>query len=176
MKTYLSSLLVFLVFTLFTNCSNSIKTIVDRNELKQPFKNPLMVILYNPEITKNFCVKLKERFEVYLQQDSKKADFILVKIHKKELALNETDSTNIKIDQSIQNNNTDVVIIFKPTHYTFDNGGLGEISYLITAIDVKSKKEVWKATLTSTSSFGMNGVTEKTATLVYGRLVGEAVI
>jgi hypothetical protein len=176
MKTHLSSLMVFLIFALFTNCSSTINTVVDRNELKQPFKNALMVILYNPEITKNFCEKLKERFEVFLQQDSKKADFILVKIHKKELALNETDSTGIKVDQSIQNNNNDVVIIFKPTHYTFGNNGLGEISYLITAIDVKTKKEVWKATLTSTSSFGMNGVTDKTATLVYGRLVGEGVI
>ena len=176
MKTHISSLLVMLAFTLFTSCSSTINTVIDRNELKQPFKNPLMVILYNPEITKSFCEKLKEKFETYLQQDSKKADFILVKIHKKELALNDTDSTAFKVEQSIQNNNSDVVIIFKPTHYTFENGGLGEISYLITAIDVATKKEVWKATLTSKSSFGMNGVTDKTATLVYGRLVGEGVI
>lgn len=176
MKAHFSSLLVFLVFALFTNCSSSINTVVDRNELKHPFKKPLVVILYNPEITKNFCEKLKEKFETYLQQDSKKAEFILVKIHKKDLALNETDSTSIKINQSIQNNNNDVVIIFKPTHYTFSNGSLGEISYLITAVDVNTQKEVWKATLSSTSSFGMNGVTEKTATLVYGRLVGEGVI
>ncbi len=176
MRTHLPLLLTLSVFALFASCSSSINTVVDRNELKQPYKTPLMVILYNPSISKSFCEKLKEKFELYLQQDAKKANFILVRIQKKELALNEEDSTGIKVDQSIQNNDNDVVIIFKPTHYTFENGGLGEISYLITAIDVKTKKEVWKATLTSKSSFGMNGVTDKTATLVYGRLVGEGVI
>ena len=176
MRSYLSSLLVFSVFTIFAGCSSSIKTVVDRNELKQPFKKPIFVILYSPDVARKFCDGLKGRFESFLQQDAKKADFIIVRIQKKELSLNEKDSANFKVNQAIQNNDNDVAIIFRPTHYTYENGALGEISFTITAINVNTKKEVWKATLTSSSSFGMGGVTDKTASLVYGRLVGEGVI
>ena len=153
------------------------KSVVDHNELKQPYKSSLMVILYDPGVTKHFSEKVKERLEVNIQQDGKKAEFIMVKKNEpKELALNHRDSVSEMIETSVRKNDVGVVVIFRPIHYTFQNGSIAEVIYLVTALDVSTKKEVWKAEVKSAGYFGLSGSAGKTADLIYGRLCGEGVI
>ena len=174
MKNLLFSTAFLCLAGLLTGCSSSIKTVVDRNTLKQPYKSSLMVILYDPGVTRHFCEKVKDRMELNMQQDAKKTEFIMVKkTEQKELSLNDKESANEMIDTAIQNNDFGVVIIFKPTHYTFSNGSISQVTYQITALDVTTKKEVWKAETVSGGAFGLNGIADKTADLIYGRLVGR---
>src|SRR5450631_1208477 len=171
MKNILYSVAFLCLVGFFTGCSSSIKTVVDRNTLKQPYKSSLIVILYDPGVTKHFCEKVKDRLELNMQQDAKKTEFIMVrKTEQKELTLNDKESAGEMIDTALQNNDIGVVVIFKPTHYTFSNGSIAEVTYQITALDVTTKKEVWKAETVSRGSFGLGGIADKTADLIYGRL------
>jgi hypothetical protein len=177
MKNILFSLLFLSILRLFTNCGSTINTVVDHNILKQPYKSSLIVILYDPGVTKHFSEKVQERLEVNIQEDGKKSEFIMVKKNeRKELSLNDRDTVAEKIETSVRKNDVGVVVIFKPTHYTFQNGSIAEVTYEITALDVSTKKEVWKAEVKSAGYFGVNGSAGKTADLIYGRLCGDGVI
>ena len=120
MKNILFSLAILCIPGLLTSCGSTMKSVVDHNELKQPYKSSLIVILYDPGVTKHFSEKVKERLEVNIQQDGKKAEFIMVKKNEpKELALNHRDSVSEMIETSVRKNDVGVVVIFRPIHYTF---------------------------------------------------------
>jgi hypothetical protein len=177
MKNILFSLLFLCILGLFTNCGSTIKTVVDHNQLKQPYKSSLIVILYDPGVTKHFSEKMKERLEVNIQEDGKKSQFIMVKKNEqKELSLNDRDTVAERIGTAVQKNDIGVVVIFKPIHYTFQNGNIEEVTYQVTAVDVSTKKEVWKAEVKSAGYFGVSGSAGKAADLIYGTLCGDGVI
>ena len=98
------------------------------------------------------------------------------KNEQKELSLNEHDSVSERIETSVKGNDVGVVVIFRPIHYTFQNGNIEEVTYQVTALDVSTKKEVWKAEVKSAGYFGVNGCAGKAADLIYGTLCGDGVI
>lgn len=167
---------ILLSAILFISCTTTIKSVVDKDAIKHPYKNPLMVIPFEKGITLKFCDKLKERLEFYIKTDSTKVEIFLSEQKKKELALNNKSEIDEKINNAIQADNKDLIVIFKPTHYVFSNGSITSVTYEIAAIDVTTKKEVWKSELTSGGSFGIATLADKSAKLIYERLSGEGVL
>ncbi len=58
-------LFVTISFTLMTSCIY-MKTVVDESAIKEPYKNPLIVILYEKLNTEKFSEKLKNNMELLI--------------------------------------------------------------------------------------------------------------
>jgi hypothetical protein len=172
MKKYPLVLALFLV----SSCGVQLKSVVDQS-LDTPYMNTLVVIPYENGITRNFSNVLKEKIAEKFAAANKKVEIILIEqARKNELKLNNSADVNAKINSAIARDNKDLILIFRPTRMQFYNGGLQSATYLITGTDIKSKKEVWKAEFTSSSSFGPAMFAEKAATTIYDKLKMDGVI
>jgi hypothetical protein len=165
-----------LTIILLTSCGVSIKSVVDSSAIKEPYKNPLIVIPFEKYSTRNFSEKLKEKLEEEFNNENKKVEFLLVEQKSEKLALNENDDVNSKIDNAIRVDQKDIILIFKPTNLSYYNGGLQSATYKLTGIDVNTKKEVWKATFNSSSSFGPALFAEKSAQKIFEKLKTDKVL
>lgn len=167
---------IFLIAVLLTSCGVSIKSVVDSSAINEPYKNPLIVIPYEKYSTSNFSEKLKEKLEIEFNNENKKFEFLLVEQKSKKLALNQNDNVNSEIDNAIRTDQKDIVLIFKPTNLSYYNGGLQSATYELTGIDVLTKKEVWKATFNSNSSFGPALFAEKSAKIIFEKLKADKIL
>ena len=161
---------LFLTIILLTSCGVSIDSVVDNSAIKEPYKNPLIVIPYEEYSTKNFTEELKKKLEVEFKNANKKVEFLLVQQKSEKLTLNQNDDLNTKINDAIRTDNKDIVFIFKPTNLSYYNGGLQSATYKLTGIDVITKKEVWMAEFNSSSSFGPALFAEKSAKKIFEKL------
>jgi hypothetical protein len=170
--------LITLILTviLLTSCGVSIKSLVDSSAIKEPYKNPLIVIPYEKYSKENFSEKLMEKLEIEFYNENKKVEFLLVEQGSEELALNQNDDINSKIDNAIRNDPKDIVLIFKPTNLAYYNGALQSATYQLNGIEVFTKKEVWKATFNSNSSFGPALFAEKSAQKILEKLKSDKVL
>lgn len=166
------SLIIFLI----TSCGVSIKSVVDSSAINEPYKNPLIVIPYEKYSTRNFSDKLKEKLEIEFTNANKKVEFLLVEQGREKLALNQNDDVNSKINNAVLTDQKDIVLIFKPTNLSYYNGGLQSATYELTGIDAITKKEVWKATFNSNSSFGPALFAEKSAKTIFEKLKTDKVL
>jgi hypothetical protein len=173
MKQYIT---VFLTFILLTSCGVSIDSVVDSAAIKEPYKNPLVVIPYEKYSTRNFSEKLEEKLQIEFDNHNKKVEFLLVERASEKLALNQNENVNSKINNAIIRDQKDIVLIFKPTNLSYYNGGLQSATYQLTGIDVATKKEVWKAEFNSSSSFGPALFAEKSAKVIYEKLKADKVL
>ncbi len=167
---------LFLTFILLAGCGVSIKSVVDKAAIKEPYVNPLIVIPYVKYNTKNFSEKLKEKLIVEFNNENRKVEFLLIEQRPEKLALNQSDYMNSRIDDAVQADQKDIVLVFKPTNLSYYNGGLQSATYELTGIDVATKKEVWKATFNSSSSFGPALFAEKSAKTIFQKLKTDKVI
>jgi hypothetical protein len=166
---------LFLSVILLPSCSSSIKSIVDSNAIKVPYQRALIVIPYEQGQVQNFCEDLQEALQFDFETDAKKADILLVESKSKELSLNDPSYGDIEINGSIQHNKNDLVIIFKPTEYGY-SGSLQSVEYRVVAIDVATKKEVWKAILSSTYGLSVSGLAKRCASQAYSKLISDKVL
>ena len=174
MKLIITSILAM---TLLANCGVSSRSVVDREAIKEPYKNPLIVIPYDKGAVQKFSLKLKENIENDFMKDSKKVEVILFESPKKELELNTNNEIDDKINSSVQSNNKDLVIIFKPTNYSYYNGSLESATYEIVAMDAKTRKEVWKCKLTTKVTIvGLSTMGQKSAKVFYDKVTAEGVL
>jgi hypothetical protein len=160
---------------LLESCGVPLKSIVDNSSTRVPYENPLIVIPYQRE-TKHLAKKLKENFESLFALEQKKVDVYLLETRKGELKLNETDDSVTKINQTIQQDNKDLILVFKPTNLFFQNGGLASVTYQIVANDTRSAREVWKATFISRGTFGPASSSAKSSRSIYDRLKLDKVL
>ena len=145
-------IIILLLFTL-TNCGVSIKSVVDNDSTKEPYKNILIAIPFE-NVTKNFVNNFSKEFSIHFTQNNKKSKTILFEQSNNSLKLNKNKDIDEEINSSINEDNKDLVIFFKPSNLTFYNGGLQSLTYEIVAIETVSNKEIWKARFNSNSSFG----------------------
>lgn len=169
-------LLTTLILVALSSCGVQIKSVVDKSVTTTPYSNPLIVIPYESGITKNFTSLLKQKIEEKFRTDNRKVEILLVEQSRSELKLNSTADINAKIDSAISSDNKDLILIFRPTKMQFYNGGLQSATYLITGTDLKSRREVWKAEFSSSSSFGPSLFADKVATSIYDKLKLDSVI
>ncbi|WJJ97869.1 hypothetical protein [Algibacter luteus] len=167
---------LFLTSIILISCGVSIKSVVDSSAIKEPYSNPLIVIPFEKNSTRNFSEKLEEKLEIEFNNDNKKVEFLLVEQGSQKLALNQNDDVNSKIDNAVRTDQKDIVLIFKPTNLSYYNGGLQSATYQLTGIDVTTKKEVWKATFNSNSSFGPALFAEKSAKTIFEKLKTDKVL
>ena len=166
---------LFLITILFSSCGVSIKSVVDSSAIKEPYKNPLIVIPYEYS-TKNFSERLEEKLEEVFDENQQKIDIVLFERNKKELTLNEDNNLDQIISNSINKDNKDLLLIFRPTNLEYYNGGIQSATYELVGIDTKTKKEVWKASFNSSSSFGPALFAEKSAKKIYEKLKMDKVL
>jgi|LSQX01.1.fsa_nt_gb hypothetical protein len=168
-------LFVTISFTLMTSCI-SIKTVVDESAIKEPYKNPLIVILYDKYNTKKFSEKLKTNMELQFRNANIKVEFIFSDLKSSdELTLNQNDDLNTKINNAINNDQKDIVFILKPASISYQNNAKF-VNYSLTGIDVVTQKEVWKARFNTSSSFETNGLAKKAAQKILERLKTDKVL
>ncbi|MGE0588170.1 MAG: hypothetical protein AB7O48_06315 [Cyclobacteriaceae bacterium] len=165
-----------IVVMLLASCGVQINSVVDKTAVATPYLNPLIVIPYENGITANFTSLMKQKIEEKFKADSRKVEVLLVQQSRSELKLNSSTDIDAKINATIASDNKDLIIIFRPTKMQFYNGGLQSATYLITGTDLKSRKEVWKAEFTSSSSFGPSLFADKAATSIYEKLKVDRVI
>lgn len=166
---------LILLSIILTSCGVSIDSVVDKN-LNRVYYKPLIVIPYEPGATRNFSNKLKEKLEIILQEEGKKADFIIFPKENNTLELNQGDAINERIGRAIVNGDKDILLIFKPTHLQFMDGGLQSATYELVGIDVNTKKEIWKAKFNSSSSWGPALFAEKSAQVIFDKLREDRVM
>jgi hypothetical protein len=159
-----------------SSCGVKIKSVVDKSVSTNPYSNLLIVIPYENGVTKNFTNLMKEKIEEKFRADNRKVEILLVEQSRSELKLNSTADIDAKINAAISRDNKDLIVIFRPTKMQFYNGGLQSATYLLTGMDLKSRKEVWKAEFTSSSSFGPSLFADKAATSIYEKLKLDRVI
>lgn len=172
MKKYF---LVLFTTLLVSGCGVEIKSVVDNSSGNAPYKNPLIVIAYNDD-TKNFTNLLKQKIEDKFKVDKNRVEIITFARSKKELELNSSDDINDKINTAMMNDSKDLILFFNPTKLEFYNSGLQSATYVITGKDTKTRREVWKAEFTSSSSFGPSLFAEKAATKIYEKLKMDHII
>ena len=159
-----------------SSCGVQIKSVVDKSVTTNSYLNPLIVIPYEDGVTRNFTDLVKRKIEEKFRADNRKVEILLVEQSRSELKLNSTADIEAKINAAISSDNKDLILIFKPTKMQFYNGGLQSATYLITGTDLKSRKEVWKAEFTSSSSLGPSLFADKAATSIYEKLKLDRVI
>jgi hypothetical protein len=169
-------LLNTLIVVAVSSCGVEIKSVVDRSATRNSYSNPLIVIPYENGVTRNFTDLMKQRIEEKFRADNRKVEILLVEQSRGELKLNSTADIDAKINAAISSDNKDLIVIFKPTQMQFYNGGLQSATYMITATDLNSRKEVWKAQFTSSSSVGPSLFAKKAATTIYEKLKLDKVI
>ena len=169
-------LLTTLILVFLSSCGVQIKSVVDNSVTTNTYSNPLIVIPYENGVTKNFTNLLKQKIEEKFRNDNRKVEILLVEQSRNELKLNSTADIDAKINAAISSDNKDLILIFRPTKMQFYNGGLQSATYLITGTDLKSRKEVWKAEFSSSSSFGPSLFADKAATSIYDKLKLDRVI
>ena len=172
----MKKMLSFLLLISLSSCGVSIKSVVDDNVSKETHKNSLIIIPFEKFVTKNFVENFKEEIELLFKQNNKKVEIILFEKSKKELQLNENSEIDQQINSSINNDNKDLLIIFKPSNLSFYNGALQSLTYEIVAIDTKTKKEIWKAEFNSNSSFGPALFSKKSAKIIYDKLLIDKIL
>lgn len=173
MKKYL---LTTLIIATLSSCGVQIKSVVDKSSFTNPYSNPLIVIPYENGVTRNFTDLMKQKIEEKFRADNRKVEILLVEQSRSDLKLNSSADIDAKINAAISSDNKDLILIFKPTKMQFYNGGLQSATYLITGTDLKSRREVWKAEFTSSSSFGPSLFADKAATSIYEKLKLDNVI
>lgn len=172
MKKYF---LILLVTMLASACGVQIKSVVDHS-ITDSYKNPLIVIPFENGVTRNFTSTLKQKIEEKFKAENRKIEILLVEQNRNELKLNSSTDINAKINSAISADSKDLILIFRPTKLQFYNGGLQSATYLITGTDVKTRKEIWKAEFTSSSSFGPSLFAEEASRTIYEKLKSDKVI
>jgi hypothetical protein len=172
----MKKIIAVLLFTSLASCGVTIKSVVDNNSRIETFKNSLIVIPFEKGVTKNFVENFKEEIEQLFKQDNKKIEIILFEKSNKTLQLNENSDIDQQINFSINQDDKDLLIIFKPSNLAFYNGALQSLTYEIVAIETKSKKEVWKAEFNSNSSFGPALFAKKSAKTIYDKLLTDKIL
>lgn len=172
----MKKIIALLLIITLNSCGVSIKSVVDHNLIKEPYKNTLIVIPFEKSVTKNFVDNIKEEIEILFKQNNKKVEIILFDKTKKELQLNDNKEIEQQINASINTDNKDLLIIFKPSNLSFYNGALQSLTYEIVAIETISKKEVWKAEFNSNSSFGPALFSKKSAKTIYNKLLTDKIL
>jgi len=169
------TIIIIFIGLLLTNCGVTIKSVADKS-ITEPFQKPFIVIPYEKYSTKNFSKKLKEKIEIEFQKDNKDVEIFIFEKQNKGLSLNANNDVDKRINSTIINNNIDLLLIFKPTHLQYTNGGLQSVTYELVGINTKTKKEVWKAEFSSTGSFGPSMFAEKSAKTIYEKLKVDKIL
>lgn len=171
MKKYF--LLLSLIF-ISTACVQ-FSSVVDKAQRITPYTNVLVIIPYNWD-TEIFSDRLKLSIEERFKVDNKKVEVILAKKEKEKLALNEFSDTEARINATIAKDNKDLILIFKPTYLGYGNGTLQKVTYMVTAKDIQTKKEVWKGEFTLHSTFGPSAYAKNIVLKIYDQLKKDQVI
>ncbi|WP_196887334.1 hypothetical protein [Aureivirga sp. CE67] len=167
---------LFLISILFSSCGVTIDSVVDHSLFKKPYENSLIVIPYEKYSTKNFSRELQDNLKYEFKENNMKVDFILFEAKDESLSLNQDDYIEKQINRAIVEGEKDILFIFKPTNLDYVNGGLQSATYKLVGIDVKTKKEVWKAKFSSSSSFGPAMFAEKSAKTIFAKLKEDGVL
>jgi hypothetical protein len=166
----------FLITILLTSCGVSIKSVVDSSAIEKPYDNPLIVIPYEKGSTRNFTNQLKEKIEIEFDVAKKPVEIFIFEKQNNGLTLNANSGIDKKINDAIINDQKDLLLIFKPTNLQYYNGGLQSATYELVGIDTQTKKEVWKATFNSSSSFGPAMFAVKSAKTIFEKLKTDKVL
>lgn len=170
-------LFLFLAPLLLTGCAVQIESIVDNSLIKQPYKNPLVVIPYEDYSIKEFSNNLKENLEVEFKGDQRKIEVLAIELTGTSLTLNANKRIDQEVQNSMSNDPKDLLLVFQPTDIEFSEGGYRVFTYQITGIDTNSKKEVWKANFTATrGNFGAAKMAEQSARMIYEKLITDKVL
>lgn len=170
-------LAILLIAVSFSSCGVSIQSVVDNSATKEPYSNPYIVIPYEKFATHNFSKQLKKKIEGEFALEQKKIEvYIFENTSNDQLTLNHTDGAEEHIGKTIASDQKDLLLIFTPTNLQYHNGGLQSATYELTGIDTKTKKEVWKARMVSSSSFGPAMFAEKSARKIYEKLKADKIL
>jgi hypothetical protein len=167
---------LFLIIILFTGCGVSIKSVVDESATEKSYVNTLIVLPYEKGSTRNFMNKLKEKIELEFKAENKSVDVYIYEKKKNDLTLNANSVIEKEINDIILDFNKDLLLVFNPTNLKYYNGGLQSATYKITGIDIKTKKEIWKAEFNSNSSLGPALFAEKSAKTIFEKLKTDKVL
>ncbi len=163
----------FSILLLVYGCVPPIKSVVDNDALATPFINPLIVIPFENNVTKNFTDILAKRLQEVFLEDQRRVEVITFETSSNKLALNSTTDIKTKINERIAEDQKDVVFVFQPTKLTYQNGMLQTATYIITGTDLRTKKEVWKAEFTSSSSYGPSLFAQKVARTIFEKMKAD---
>ena len=173
MKKYLIATVLLIIVN---GCGVEIKSVVENSTTRDPFTNPLIVIPYEIGKTKAFTAQLTNKIEEKFKLENKKVEILLVEQNRDDLTLNSSDDINTKINMHILQDKKDLILVFKLTHLQYYNNELHSVTYIITGTDLKTKKEIWKAEFSSTSSWGPALFAEKSAISIYEQLKADRVL
>lgn len=156
-------------------CGVKIQSVVDRS-LTAPYSNPLVLILYDVEEARNFSSLLKDKIGEVFKANNQIVQVSLVEQNSSQLKLNSVDEVDRKVSAAVALDNKDLVLILRPTRISMGDFGPVSSTYVISGTDLKSKREVWKAEFTTTSSFGPSLFAEKTALSIYKKLKSDRIL
>lgn len=169
--------LLVLIAVLFSSCAVQIESVVDNSLFEKPYTNPLIVLSYDNYNIQRFSNELKENLELQFKAENKKVEVRDFNLMGSALSLNARKGVNQEINDILSNDNKDLLLVFKPTDITLENGGYRVFTYQLTGIDVNSKKEVWKANFTATrGNFGAAKMAEQASEIIYEKLKTDKVL
>lgn len=170
-------LLLLIAPLLLTGCAVQLESVVDNSLIKQPYKNPLVVIPYEDYSIKEFSNNLKDDLETTFKGNQRKIEVLAIELIGTSLTLNANKRIDQEVQKSMSNDPKDLLLVFQPTNIEFSEGGYRVFTYQITGIDTSTKKEVWKANFTATRGhLGAGKMAEQSARKIYERLVTDKVI
>ena len=177
----MKSLLFSTIFslTLLTSCF-SVKSNGSQN-VGAVYKKPLFVITDIKDNTKGFSKKLKRELDEELANLYTPSQIILVERNeigrtKDTIKLDSKENINSQINTAVLNLHSDVIIIFNPTHVQWANGAISSIKYDIIAIDVISKKQIWKGNFKAGGLIGPKSYAEQAAKESYQKLKEDRIL
>ena len=179
MKMRTLGLWVSILFcTISLSCGTSIKSVVDHSSFAHPYHAPLAVLPCQSGPLLRLSNKLGDVFAKVLATDSIKLNLLIFERHEQELTLNNHDDVDQKITDSVQANENDLVLLFKPTQLELSNGSFTGIKYIVTAIDVSTHKDVWKAEFQwkGGTLAGNGAIAESISKALHEKLVADGVL
>lgn len=141
----MKKILILLLFGLFflNSCTKPfLDSVVDKSLFSEPYKKPLILLVYNGKIEKKVANILFEKIKVSFDKNSK------IKPVYKSIDVSMFDKA--KFEESMENSflNGEYDILFNidlEKISLYERSSVVDFTFLISAFDFKIKKEVWKS-------------------------------
>lgn len=167
-----NSLLILICLFALSGCV-SVRSVVDSEAIKEPFKNPVFFI-FNYDDDKKLGEGVKTNLEELLKNDNL-ASFNLKLIPAEGFV--ELDAQD-RIKKVISENSvtSDIIFTVEPDEKYYERGKLLSMKYVITGVSTKTKKEVWKADFYVSDSFRIDRHAKSSAKKIFEKLKIDKVL
>lgn len=173
-------ILIIVVGIVLISCSTTRITSNTSNPDKKRYNNFLITIFYTKgSWNKTSTENLTKELAYFVEQEQKMANtsMIVVSGKRKKISLNDNtqeEEIKQKMADDLSKDNYDLFVLLEPTDYTFHNNALKFITYSISALDLESNREVWKASFVAKA--GLFASAKNNAKVIYTKMKSDGLL